>query len=352
LTNQADDVLRGLLSGHANIKKSEDVSNETERHAICGHIKKKTTEFEQYSVEQAVKNSAELAGILAYYEGQPAKGKQDMHFLLATDTWLGEATAEIVKRWLRSQEIANVTVIRHTDLQTADWSAFRSSLSGLVKWCEDTIKPYQEKQYKVVFNLSGGFKSETGFLQTLGMFYADEIIYMFERSGELMRIPKLPVKMDDETSVRSDINDFRRASLGLSVAIPKSGIYWFEVDGKYALEPWGEMVFAQHKSKLYEEKILPSSSPKITFANGFLKSCENETPKHKRQINEAIDLLAQFKEKDDHSNPESLNYHPIQNGQNGETHEIYAWSDEDAKRIYCREAANGVTELIRLGKHL
>jgi hypothetical protein len=185
------------------------------------------------------------------------------------------------------------------------------------------------------------------------MFYADETIYIFEGSNELMRIPRLPVRMEDEESIRKDLRDFRRAALELDVRSEKSSIYWFS-DGIHSiLTEWGELVFERHKAEIYRGEIHPSPSEKIILTTEFLDSCEKETPPRKQEINEKIDLFAQFLEKANHPNPKSLHYHPVNHSRNSKvTHEIYAWSDGDAKRIYCRSLDNGKTELLFLGAHL
>jgi putative CRISPR-associated protein (TIGR02619 family) len=353
LTNDVDEDLRKLLNRHANVKSSNDVPS-LERERIREHIENREKKFAGISLEDVKRDSAELNGILSFYGGQVAReNRQDIHYLLATDTWLGEETAKIVESWLRNLGFTNTCVYRHSDLQTADWQLFRSSLSDLVKWCAEIIVPQRTMHCRVIFNLSGGFKSETGFLQMLGMFYADETVYMFERSGELMRIPRLPVKMLDEEAVRDDLCDFRRATQGLDICAEKSGIYWFEMDGKYFLAPWGELVFEQHKTKIYREKIHPSPSGKIVFTDKFLKSCEKEKGNRLHKINEQIDLFAQYLEDKNHPNPDSLRYHSLNSPPcEGVTHEIYAWSDGGAKRIYCKSLDDGKVELLFLGDHL
>ncbi|MDR3055908.1 MAG: hypothetical protein LBU53_11030 [Zoogloeaceae bacterium] len=357
LTNDVDEALRTMLTRHANSAKEEAIRKENpeEYQTIAAHIQDRKSQFRGYAPQKAAEKSAELNGILAYYEGRLPPGANDVHYLLATDTWLGEATADIARGWLETNGIKNCQVIRHPDLQTADWPLFRSSLSGLVKWCAETIAPQRSPHCRVVFNLSGGFKSETGFLQTLGMFYADETIYMFERSGQLMRIPRLPARLEAKEDIEKDLADFRRAALGLSVTAAKAGIYWFGMDGEFTLEPWGEMVFEEHKNAIYKEKILPPPTDAIRFGLRFLDSCKNISGKQRRQINRALDLLAQCKESPNHPNPNSLHYQPIRQPPSyapDASHEIYAWNDGDARRIFCRELAGGVTELICLGPHL
>jgi len=352
LTNKAEEHLGELLTRHANARQSSDVQEE--RDSIERHIRAREQAFAGLSREAAKKHSAELNGILSFY-GEPfAANPQDVHYLLTTDTWLGEATAKIVKSWLNNNGFPDVRIQRHSDLQTADWQLFRSSLADLVKWCNGNIAPQRTKHCRIIFNLSGGFKSETGFLQMLGMFYADETVYMFERSGELMRIPRLPIKMEDEEEVRKDLCDFRRASLGLKVFRGKSGIYWFEIDGECGLTPWGELVFAQHKAVIYQQKIHPEPSGKMIYSNKFLKSCERESAARKQQINEQIDAFAKFLEDKNQPNPGSLHFHPVQAHPQDDrvTHEIYAWSDGSAKRIYCRQLDDGKVKLCFLGAHL
>jgi putative CRISPR-associated protein (TIGR02619 family) len=349
--NQPD--LRELLKRYANAGNDVDAPP-SERARIQAHMEDRQRQFQSLSLEDAKDNSAELNGILSFYGAQPlAEGRRDTHYLLATDTWFGEATAGIVKGWLENHGFADVRVERRPDLQTADWRLFKSALSDLVKWCAEVIAPQRTPHCRVIFNLSGGFKSETGFLQMLGMFYADETVYMFERSSELMRIPRLPVRMLDEEAVRSDLRDFRRAAQRLDVCGGKSGIYWFEMEGKPSLTPWGELVFSQHKAEIYKEKIHPSPSGKIIFAEGFLKSCEKEGENRFDKINEQIDLFARFLEDKKHPNPNSLHYHPLNNPPHkGVTHEFYAWSDGGAKRIYCKSLDDGKVELSFLGEHL
>jgi putative CRISPR-associated protein (TIGR02619 family) len=353
LTNSADKDLRNLLNKHANVKNEKGVSL-AERDRIREHIDKCRNAFIAHTHEAAKCNSAELNGIISFYDGKLVKeNKQDIHYLLATDTWFGEETAEIVKAWLIEHGFKDIHVERRSDLQTADWQLFRSALSDLVKWCAETIAPQRTQHCRVVFNLSGGFKSETGFLQMLGMFYADETIYMFERSSELMRIPRLPVKMLDGEAVRDDLRDFRRAAQGLDVRTEKSGIYWFEVEGKHSLTPWGELVFEQNRAEIYQRGIHPSPSEKIIFTARFSDACAEETSRHKQEINEKIDLLARLLEDKNHPNPNSLHYHPVTHPRDAKvTHEFYAWSDHGAKRIYCCALDDGKVELRFLGEHL
>jgi CRISPR/Cas system-associated protein Csm6 len=65
----------------------------------------------------------------------------------------------------------------------------------------------------VVFNLTGGFKSVQGFLQAISSFYADETIYIFQFSSELLQIPRLPIKLDTQGIIDENLTIFRRLGL-------------------------------------------------------------------------------------------------------------------------------------------
>ncbi|MDR1282293.1 MAG: putative CRISPR-associated protein [Opitutaceae bacterium] len=352
LTNEAKDGLRKLLTQYAN-EKSPDNLPEEDRTCVITHLADLKTRIPNLSIEDAKEASAELNGILAFYGSQPATHKTDSHYLLATDTWLGETSAKIVEAWLKEKGFNTVIVRRHKDLQTSDLTYFKSALSDLVKWLHEEIKPQRNSDMEVIFNLSGGFKSETGFLQALGMFYADETIYLFERSSELMRIPRLPVRMDDEKSICDDLRDFRRASLELPVTQNKHGIYWMTLDlggtPEHTLSAWGSLVFKQHQDALYGKKLYPSPSDKIIFDPNFVKSCQTETSDHRKHINQTIDQLARFVERGD--NPRSLDLKSLKGKHpTGATHECDAWADGAAKRIYCKYTSSdkSVIELLKL----
>lgn len=199
LTNQADDTERRLVGKYANTKQPEQISQEDKAklESLVARVKEKLASAD---LDLASKMSAELNGIIKLYGGQ-LSNSQDYHVLVCTDTWLGEITATFVAEWLRAKG-PTVEVKRQVDLQTKDITSFQIALSDLVIWCESIVTGYRKSGYKVVFNLTGGFKSVQGFLQTLSTFYADEAIYIFETAKDLLRIPRLPVEMSAEETVR------------------------------------------------------------------------------------------------------------------------------------------------------
>jgi len=360
LTNFANEEERKLVTKYANIKTQEEITDPQDKSKIEKLVEQGSEKVKALSIEEAKKYSAELNAIIAYYDGgQLARHEKDEHFLLATDTYLGQVTANIVKTWLNQNGFEIVTVHFEGGLQTADFISFKAACAQLVKWCKENFGDRRDPTFHVVFNLSGGFKSESGFLQILGMLYADEVIYIFERTKDLMRIPRLPLKMDAEDYVRNHLMEFRTGTIiplkKVSEA-DRDSIYWDDYgDTGYSLSAWGEAVFESHKDSIYEEQVWASPTVKIVYGSKFLDSVKDETAKHNKQINEQIDRLMQYQLQPNQPNPNSLHYQPISNPPScatDATHEFYAWSDEDAKRIYCKTQPNGVIELICLGKHL
>jgi len=65
-----------------------------------------------------------------------------------------------------------------------------------VKFIEDNLIGYKRNGYRVIFNLTGGFKSVQGFLQSIASLYADEAVYVFETASELLRAPRMPLRLD------------------------------------------------------------------------------------------------------------------------------------------------------------
>jgi putative CRISPR-associated protein (TIGR02619 family) len=196
LTNGATKEVRDIINKYANTKIAADIDSK-DLNTLKLRIQEVRKNLQSSNINLAAKLSAELNGIIKLCNGQ-FNNSQDYHLLLCTDTWLGEATAICVSDWLKAQGV-NTEIKRQIDLQTRDLNAFQIALSDIVEWCENTIPGYQNNGYRIVFNLTGGFKSVQGFLQTLATFYADESIYIFETATELLRIPRLPVKMAAES---------------------------------------------------------------------------------------------------------------------------------------------------------
>lgn len=298
--------------------------------------------------------SAELNALIKFYDGQyPLSVVRDYHLLLCTDTWLGEAAAHLVATWLRQHGCNNVEVRRQKDLQTAQINAFQLALSDLIQWCEETLPVYRAAQYHIVFNLTGGFKSVQGFLQTLAMFYADEVVYIFESGTALLHIPRLPIRMDAEDTVRNHLTTFRRLAYDLQVedvsGIPETML--LRIEQQVTFSPWGQLVWKRTKKHLYADAIYPSPSPKLAFGSRFGNSVVGLPPDRRGIVNERIDDLARCLEAG--INLASLDFKPLRgNPKPPSTHECDAWADGDARRMFGHfEGEVFVLDLLDRGLH-
>ncbi|MFH0784212.1 MAG: putative CRISPR-associated protein [Pseudomonadota bacterium] len=344
LTHGLDPDMRTAINHHTNAKTEGEIKDGSpnDHQRIIKHLETVRSLIAAADANTAKKCSAELNGIISLYCGKLSDRKGDIHQLLCTDTWLGEAAAKIVKDWLVKQGFTCI-LKRQTDLRTVDFLAFKMALSDLVQWCEEEISPYRHSHH-VVFNLTGGFKSIQGFLQTLAQFYADETVYIFETGNELLRLPRLPLKMDADVIIRQHLDTFRCLVLGIRIpgskteGIPETLLM---VDGnQICLSPWGDLVWAQTKKNLYTEMIFPPPGNCLKFGPDFVKSVAEIEAHRKVMVNERIDDLVRFLEDRKNGNPNprnprSLDFKKLAGNPNPpSTHECDAWHDQDAKRLF------------------
>lgn len=198
LLNNQSGAFAALLRQYANAKNEGDVPPQ-DRQKIKYVISIAATKLASADLTSVSKLSAELNAISKLYANASSVRKQNV--VLCTDTWLGEEAAKLVVEWLCRQGF-NANLERRQDLQTKNLDTFRIALSDLVAWCESTIPGYRQRGYRVIFNLTGGFKSINGFLQALAMVYADETVSVFESESELLRLPRLPINLSELHAVR------------------------------------------------------------------------------------------------------------------------------------------------------
>lgn len=200
LTHQTPDEFRTLLNRLSNRQQDELGEHLS---AVEAHIAQRRDQMRTADIETARKMSAELNGILGVYGGTlPPEARSDRHLLVASDTYLGNTCARIVADWLTANGIPDVQVCVIKNLVTDSLETFRFGVQELVQWCEETL-PGHRKTYRIIFNLTGGFKGVQGVMNTLAHAYADEIVYIFETGRDLLRIPTLPLNWDPVAIARA-----------------------------------------------------------------------------------------------------------------------------------------------------
>jgi putative CRISPR-associated protein (TIGR02619 family) len=235
--------------------------------------------LEQGNTKEIRLASAELNGIYGLYGEKLGNGKADMHWLVSTDTAQGLATASIVESFLQSKQLS-AQVFTPCGLSAASTADFSEAIDELIIWLENSIQGYQ----KVCFNLVGGFKSLQAYLNTIGMFYADEIIYIFEGAdSELIRIPRLPIKID-ESIIEPYKREFVLMAAGTWLSrsklsdIPESLLFFSGND--CILSNWGRLIWNRMKSQVLSQELL--DYPRINYEVSFNKDYESTLDPTKR----------------------------------------------------------------------
>jgi len=345
--------LRGIFTAKeiynfSNMNKNEIDKNFKNR--FDNEFEKLINEVKKYDNKKLEDLSAELNALLKYYKND--FNRNDFHKLLVTDTYLGKKSAEVVKTILEDKGF-KVDIYAPKDLKTSDIESFHISLSEIVKDLSEELEGYKISGYKIIFNLTGGFKSVNSFVQSMASLWADESIYVFESSQELLTIPRLPLKVDEDI-FKEKVEVFRLLEDGLEVNeniiknIPKTLIV--KIGDDYILSPWGEIVWQKVKFEIFKNLI---NYEFIEYSNEFKKDFDKLNNKEKIQINKMLDLLDKYKRTNDEKfNLRSLRYHDLK-GQIAKkySHEFYPFDGDDSRRAYCNEK-DGKVIVEKIDAHL
>jgi putative CRISPR-associated protein (TIGR02619 family) len=269
LTNGADRDLTDFLRRTANLTEEELPA--ADRSLIDARADAVADALAAADVPTRRRLSAELNGLYGVCGPALEASPPDLHFLLATDTHQGRATARLVGGLLQAAGCI-AEVVAPPRLSTRSQADFAHGVRALITWCEEGLPGYRDAGYRVVFNLVGGFKSLQGYANTIGMFHADEIVYIFEGEGSpLLRIPRLPIRLDAGPLERERSLCARLAE-GLTVpATQLSGwpeALWEEAEpGRAWLSGWGLLVWGRLKDELLADE--PLELPRLTYATSF-----------------------------------------------------------------------------------
>lgn len=207
------------------------------------------------------------------------------HILIATDTYQCKIVADIIKKKLELAGAA-VDIPTFEGLNTQSRDSFERGVDEILQYMDNCLPGYREQRYKIVFNLTGGFKAVIGYLHLVAMFHADEILYIFEKDADLIRIPRLPIEIDesklDENAIKlmALLENSRTMTVARlqGVGITTDNLYegLFEtttVDGQdyISLNKYGKIVWEKLKEKQQHTLI---DLPYIVCAQRFQDSFE------------------------------------------------------------------------------
>jgi len=367
LTNalRRDDPDRmGEVLDHANAGKDEipDAIWKTARSTVD----KTVTELQDADEASARKASAELNGLLSFYEGR-SSNPRDQHWLIATDTALGQKTAAAVEDILKDRDVDTVQTYTPRGLSTESTDALREGVKEFLDWCEQTLPGYQECGYEIVFNLTGGFKSLQGILNTVGTFYANRMIYIFEKGPELITIPRLPVELDTEVFRTRPSRFLRLRALDrVPDPTPLPADHFANVpdtlidavDGEvYSFSEWGLLLWNQERRALLERED-PFDLPHLDYTERFRRDVRKATPNQRRRLRETLAVASLLLDMHE-GNTASLKQHSALQYENytGTTTDdgrpighFRLHDDREGLRVSC-EAENNHLKLRRFGRH-
>ncbi|MEA5573543.1 putative CRISPR-associated protein [Calothrix sp. UHCC 0171] len=251
---------------------------------IMGELKVRAETKLKGNIDDIRKACAELNGIYGLYNNDLKDAYSDYHLLIHTDTAQGRDCAKILMKFLTDKEIKNIEILCSENFSTASNDNFLIGISQLIPILKNKITQ-DYKGYTICFNLVGGFKAMQGYFNTIGMLYADEIIYIFEESTEILTIPKLPVQIDisqvEAHEVALAVMDVGKVPISWQVAnqVPKD---WVTRTGtELTLSIWGKLIWNECKDKLLsKDKLLnfPKFVSKLNYQKDYLqKDYENTT---------------------------------------------------------------------------
>lgn len=345
LSNKFSEAERKRLNSLANAQES--TLSVEDKKFLDDKLKNQKVVLFKDGFEKSKELSAELNVLVTYASDKlPTPNKEDLHILIHTDTYQGGIVAELLNDWLKAKG-CNSSTKQVEDLNTKSLSDFKNGISSLISWCEATLPDYKNSGYKIIFNLNGGFKSLQGFMQTLGMFYADELLYIFEGDNQLLHIPRLPIELDSsvEEAIKSNLNAFRKLGIhGMTIqkdavkTVPESFLY--ELGEEVELSNWGQLVWERCKNKIYSEKILQPLSH-ISYSPSGQKSLNDLDKFFFAIYNERMDDLFAYFESGKKQCLKRLDYKQLKkNPCPPSTHECDLSSNKGAWRIFGHEVGD------------
>jgi mRNA-degrading endonuclease YafQ of YafQ-DinJ toxin-antitoxin module len=187
----------------------------------------------------------------------------------------------------------NVHIETVKGLTTRDSTSFMDGAKNLLQFLTKVVSQFSKSHY-VIFNLTGGFKSLLGLMTTLGCFYADEVVYVFESGDDLIRIPRLPIKLDDQLFkahatelLRMSEDDY--ISVEESENIPRALLE--DVDEQHVgLSVWGVLIWKQFSSDLLSEELI--KLPYLQYESSFRKDFDNLQKEDKIKLQKTLAKVA------------------------------------------------------------
>jgi putative CRISPR-associated protein (TIGR02619 family) len=295
--------------------------------------------------------SAELNGIYGLYEDQLENGRLDTHYLVTTDTAQGQITANIIKEFFK-RKVNFVDIITPENLSTASTKNFHQGIDDLIDWVHKKVKDFPN--YDIYFNLVGGFKALQGCMNTIGMFYADKIIYVFEgQFSKLITIPRLPITVDTNI-IKNHAVTLALLDAGASLSpektatVPEAMVA--EIDGQMTISNWGQLIWKKYGDEFLSQDLL--DFPRISYAGDFRGEYKQiKDVNDKVRVQKTIAKISRMLEESNGNTREvgkQVEYYPYEGAKDKEGVDHFYVGKQF--RISCK-IQNGILKLRHYGTH-
>jgi putative CRISPR-associated protein (TIGR02619 family) len=169
--------------------------------------------------------------------------------LLHTETDDGRECAEALRDVVKDEFRVNTKILPVEGLQVADADRFRKiGIHNLFRILREAcVDWWQEDQDhgKVILNATGGFKAVVPYLTLFGVLHRIDVVYIFERSDMLIRLPPLPIHFDYErlSQARSALQLLKREG------VLKKEQFFQAIPGlSYHERPWFESLLEEDQA--------------------------------------------------------------------------------------------------------
>ncbi|MGQ4807411.1 hypothetical protein NKDENANG_00759 [Candidatus Entotheonellaceae bacterium PAL068K] len=294
--------------------------------------------------------SADLNGIYAVYHNQLPRHSLDIHYLICTDTAQGHRTGEILEDFLHRHGF-RAQVFIPDKLSTQDTQSYSTGIKALINWCEETLPGYAQNGYEITFNLVGGFKSLQGYMNTIGMFYNAEIVYIFEAdSADLITIPPFPIQLDfsrfEPHAARLAMMEKGQIYQPEAVqGIPDTLLEGVKSDDQVwmALSAWGLLMWKKMKTDIFS-RDLPLAFPWLTYSNRFKDDVKNQRNHADRlRLIETLAKVAHLLEEEQGNTIKLRQDHALRYESFRSSPGTYKFRVDQGRRVRCTESPEGLT---------
>ncbi|MCL6444403.1 MAG: hypothetical protein K6T83_13280 [Alicyclobacillus sp.] len=189
--NGVSGVLSGIVTGISDTVSQISLIRRSFVPRVVNWLKEKPTRWIETSC-------AELQSIVALTKLPAFRDGVLRVRLIAADTIDSYAAALVLQEWSRRNESAHIEFDYQKDiisgLQVEDRSKFsHRGLPTLIRRLSDIIESYPFTQ--VVMNCTSGFRAVIPYLSAFSLVHRIQMVCQFERSGQLMVIPRLPMEL-------------------------------------------------------------------------------------------------------------------------------------------------------------